>query len=177
MNVFEWDIYYLKICKAVAENSKCLSRKIGSVLVKNNSIISTGYNGPAAGVKHCNERNKDFYNDIEKLYTSKQIFDKEIIGCPRRLFGYLSGKGLHLCQAGHSERNAIIQAAKNGISTKDATLYCLCGSSCKDCMIEIINAGIKTIVCLETEHTYDSYSQTIAKEAGIEIRKINKSLI
>ena len=55
MNQLQWDLYYLRIAKTVSENSKCLSRKIGAVLVKDNSIISTGYNGPPRGVKHCNE--------------------------------------------------------------------------------------------------------------------------
>ena len=172
------DLYFMRIAKEVSKNSKCLSRKIGSVLVKDNSIISTGYNGPAKGVKHCNERTHTFYRKLDKKEELNNI-DKTSskaawIVCPRQALGYKSGQGLHLCQAGHSERNALIQAGRNGISTRDTILYCYCGLPCKDCMIEIINSGVKTIVCLKIKgsKTYDDYSSTIAKDSGIEIREI-----
>ena len=61
----DWDIYFLKIAKEISGHSKCFSRKIGAVLVRDKSIISTGYNGPARGVSHCNERGLDFYADID----------------------------------------------------------------------------------------------------------------
>ncbi len=51
-----WDEYYYNICKQIARNSKCLSRKIGAILVKDKLIIATGYNGPPRGIQRCDER-------------------------------------------------------------------------------------------------------------------------
>ena len=49
----KWDEYFLDICCSISTKSPCLSRKIGAILVRDNSIISTGYNGPPRGVPHC----------------------------------------------------------------------------------------------------------------------------
>jgi len=174
----KWDLYFLHIAKEVSKNSKCLSRQIGAVLVKDKAIISTGYNGPARGVQHCNERNTSFYlrldNKLDKDYLGREhITWKKYTKCPRIELGYKSGEGLHLCQAGHAERNALIQAARNGISTKGTTLYCYCGQVCKDCAIEIVNAGVERLVYLKGK-PYDNYSEFILKESGITIFTYNK---
>lgn len=76
--------YFMGIAKLVAMRSPCLSRKVGAVIVGNNRIISTGYNGPPSGHPHC-------------------------IKCYREV----SGKGFDTCPAIHSEANAIIEAAKS----------------------------------------------------------------
>lgn len=166
-----WDIYFLNIAKEISKNSKCLSRKIGAVLVKDNAIVSTGYNGPARGVKYCDERDSDFYNSLNDLSHQSHEFSKNI--CPRKQYGFKSGKGLHMCQAGHAERNALIQACRNGVSTKDTTLYCYCERPCKDCMVEIINAGISELVFLKKNYYYDKYSEILLKESNINYREIS----
>lgn len=125
----KWDNYFMGIARAVGNNSKCLSRKIGAILVLDKSIISTGYNGPPRGIPHCAVRN---------------LNNEEI--CPRKLLRFKSGEGLHLCVAGHAERNCLINACRMGIAVNGSTLYCDCGIPCKDCLIEIINAGIERIV-------------------------------
>jgi len=194
-----WDVYFLRIAKQVSENSKCLSRKIGSVLVKDKSIISTGYNGAPRGVKHCEERTVDFYKSLNRQniddYCKGTCFNVSssmkcsecgkirkfspmkngINICPRRFLGYGSAEGLHLCQAGHAERNSLIQAARNGICTKGSTLYCNCPLPCKECMIEIINAGVERIVCY-MGRDYDEYSRILLCETDIRITQIDKSL-
>lgn len=169
----DWDIYFLRLAKEVSHHSKCMSRQIGAVLVKDKNIVSTGYNGPATGVAHCSSRSLEFYFSIHgETKPNKKDLITVVTQCPRKYFGYKSGQGLHLCQAGHAERNALIQAAKHGIATKGASLYCYCGQVCKDCAIEIINAGIKELVFLEGQEDYDNYAKTILKESGITIRKI-----
>jgi dCMP deaminase len=173
----ERDIYYLKIAKTVSSRSKCLSRKIGSVLVKGDSIIGSGFNGPAKGVKHCNERPSSFYSELvgeKPIENEEKVFFTE---CPRRILHYTSGQGLFLCQAGHAERNALIQAARNGVSTKDSVLYCWCEQVCKDCAIEIVNAGVKELVYLKSDKPYDGYANTILEESGMIIREIEESLV
>jgi len=175
----KWDLYFLRLAREVSKNSKCLSRKIGAVLVKDKSIISTGYNGAPRGTKHCNERTIDFYKNLDYQFGGKACYEvnESLVNvCPRRIFGYKSGEGLHLCQAGHAERNALIQAGRNGISTLDTKLYCYCPLPCKDCCIEIINAGVKEVVCLKGED-YDGYSRVLLKEANILITEIDSGLL
>jgi dCMP deaminase len=171
------DLYFLRIAKEVSKASKCMSRQIGSVLVKEGCIISTGYNGAASGIKHCNERPLSFYLKLD----GEQFKDTDISiyrrDCPRKMLGYESGEGLHLCQASHSEANTIIQAAKNGICTLGSNLYCFCGEVCKNCAITIINAGIKELIYLKSDKVYDNYSGIILKESNIKIRLIDPNLI
>lgn len=174
------DIFFLSLAKKVASESKCLSRKIGSVLVKDGVIISTGRNGPARNVTHCNNRSCEFYFNLDKSLTKenqesyKKLWNNTI--CPRRNLGYKSGEGLCICNAVHSERNCILAAARNGISTLGTTIYAFCPMPCKDCTSELINAGVREIVCLKGED-YDGYARIIAQEAGIIIREIDKELL
>ena len=88
-----WDLYFLRLAKEVASNSKCLSRKIGAVLVKNKAVVSTGYNGPARGMKHCDERDLKFYLALEGNEPDELLGNAS--KCPRRELGYKSGEGFH----------------------------------------------------------------------------------
>lgn len=174
ITIEKWDSYFLRLAKEVASNSKCMSRKIGAVLVKDRAVISTGYNGPPRGAKHCGERLIDFYlnlNDNKEEDIIPRDYDTIWKLCPRQLLNYPSGKGLHLCQAGHAERNALIQAARNGISTLGTIMYAYCALPCKDCTIEIINAGVKRVVCLKGDD-YDRYARVLFEECGVEIVQI-----
>jgi dCMP deaminase len=168
-NQKEWDKYFLGICEAVAKNSKCLSRQIGAILVKENSIISTGYNGPPRGIKRCDERwfsDRFLAKRCEELnFTQQEIKDK----CPRYVLGYKSGQGLDLCLAGHAERNVLINAARHGISTNGLSLYMTCGIPCKDCLIEIINAGIKEVV-VTSKTNYDKQSDYLLENSNLIVR-------
>jgi dCMP deaminase len=166
--VDSWDEYFYSVCRQVARNSKCLSRRIGAVLVYDKSIISTGYNGPPRGVPRCDIRwridaafNKK-YGDLAK--------DKKLDGvCPRYALGFKSGEGLEICVAGHSERNALINAARLGIRTKGASLYMTCGIPCTTCLIEIINAGVKEIIVTSLK-TYDESSLYLLNQSDLGIR-------
>ncbi|MFA5238350.1 MAG: dCMP deaminase family protein [Phycisphaerae bacterium] len=177
------DLYYLSIAEAVGRRSKCLSRKIGAVLVKDDMIIATGFNGPPQGIPHCDSENAYFRvyeNDNYEYYSFESNLllsetqgggrEKERLygDCPRKLAGYGSGKGLEVCPAVHAERNAILTAAANGVSTKGTTLYCFCPYPCADCCKEIINAGIKKIVCLEGDY-YDTMSEWLLEKSNIEV--------
>lgn len=163
-----WDEYFYNICRQVARNSKCFSRRIGCVLVYDKSIISTGYNGPPRGIPRCDLRWRLDHNLCEKV---KDIDEKDSFSgvCPRRVLNYKSGEGLELCVAGHAERNALINAARNGIRTKGATLYVTTGIPCKDCLIEIINAGIREIVVVSLK-TYDDQSMYLVSNSDIDVR-------
>lgn len=169
-----WDNYFFEVCEAVGRNSKCLSRQIGSIIVKDKSIISTGYNGPSRGVPHCSERYAIDKKLTKTLWTEKKInvndesFDPNI--CPRQHLGFPSGEGLEWCVAGHAERNALINAARHGIAVDECKLYLNTGTPCKDCLIEILNAGIIEIICAKMTY-YDMMSLYLLETSGIAIRE------
>lgn len=162
----EWDSYFLGLCNEVSKRSKCLSRKIGSIIVKDHSIISTGYNGPPRSVPHCADR---LVATDEKDPLFNQPIQAGDIQCPRRLLGYASGEGLEFCTAAHAERNCIANSARSGVCTSGGTLYLNTVLPCKDCMAEIINAGIHIVVCYPGE--YDRLSLWMAKHAKIAVRR------
>jgi dCMP deaminase len=169
--LLKWDKYFYDIALAVSKNSSCMSRQIGCLLVKDKTIICEGYNGPPRGVPHCSERYQ-FDEEMRNYLVAKKINpddqkNKKI--CPRYIMGYKSGQGLQWCVAGHAERNALINAARMGIKTKKCILYMSCGIPCKDCMIEIINAGIEEIV-VEKFSFYDHSSKYLLENCGIKYR-------
>lgn len=151
-----WKIYFLRMAYLASWNTKCLSRRCGAVLVKGKSVVSTGYNGPPVGIDPCDHRNLARRDGV----------------CPRKkMDGYESGKFLDYCPAGHGEQNAILQAARWGIATEGCTLVYAGQHPCKWCMITIINAGIKKIVCLLGD--YDTMGPQLAEEAGIIVERVN----
>ena len=168
-----WDEYFENICNVVADNSKCFSRKIGAIIVKDKSIISTGYNGPPRGVPHCNVR---YRTDMKLGKTFHEanidIHDHEWNQCPRKVLGYQSGERMDLCIAGHAERNALINAARNGIQTKGCEMYMSCGIPCTPCLVEIINAGITKII-VDNFELYDETSIYLLQKSDLLVRKIN----
>ncbi len=171
----KWDQYFLRIAKEVASNSKCLSRQIGALLVRDKSILSTGYNGPPRGVPHCNERYASDKHLISLLEKNVGAIDQLDTGlCPRKHFGFGSGEGLNLCIASHAEVNTINNAARNGTCTLGATLYLSCDIlPCKSCLCEIINAGISEVVVAEY-HPYDQTSLYLLQHSGLKIRTYMK---
>lgn len=118
-----WDEYFMEIAEIVKSRSTCLRRQVGAVIVKDNRIITTGYNGAPSGLDHC--------IDMGECYREK-------LGVP-------SGQRHELCRALHAEQNAIIQAANLGISTNGAILY-VTTQPCVICAKMCINAGIVKIV-------------------------------
>jgi Deoxycytidylate deaminase len=151
--------YYLSIAEVVAKRSKCLSRQIGAVIVKDDAIISTGFNGPPRGVPHCGL-------DRRKVDPMTKDLNIRLNECPRKVLGFGSGEGLEYCPATHAEANAIVQAAKSGVSTDRATMYLTCGVPCKSCLGLIINSGIDTVYCT-SKGLYDDISKYIAEYSRI----------
>ncbi|MBC7073967.1 dCMP deaminase family protein [Candidatus Parcubacteria bacterium] len=131
------DLYYLEIAKAVSKRSPCLRRKYGSIIVKNDVIVSTGYNGPARGVVNCFE-----------------------VGCIKDILNLPHGKSYEDCPAVHSEENAIINAARHGAEVFGGILY-IAGEDekgnlveampCDRCKRAIINAGIEKVIILTSK--------------------------
>jgi dCMP deaminase len=138
-----WDEYFLELARLIAKRSTCLRRNVGAVLVKEERIIATGYNGAPRGLRHCLD-----------------------MGCLREEQGIPSGQRYELCRGVHAEQNAIINAAYYGVSTRDAVLYCT-NQPCIICARMIINAGIIKVVHLG--NFQDTLSLQFMQEAGIEV--------
>ena len=133
--------YYLDIAQTVAERSTCLRKMFGAIIVKNDSIISTGYNGAPRGRKNC--------SDLGVCMRDK-------LNIPR-------GERYELCRSVHAEANAIIAASREQML--GATLYMSCidaktgelvkgTTSCMMCKRLIINAGIERVVVRDTKDAY-----------------------
>ena len=135
--------YYLDIAETVLERSTCLRRCYGAIIVKNDEIVSTGYNGAPRGRKNC----------IDLGY------------CTREAMNIPSGERYELCRSVHAEMNAIISAARR--DTLGATLF-LAGreaatgellrhaTSCSMCRRHIINAGIERVIIRTGEVDYQT---------------------
>ena len=120
-----WDEYFMEMAEVARKRSTCLRRAVGAIIVKDNRILATGYNGVPSGIEHCSVR-----------------------GCQREALHVPSGERHELCRGIHAEQNAIVQAAYLGVSIDNATLYCT-NQPCILCAKMIINAGIKRIVIKE----------------------------
>jgi dCMP deaminase len=140
-----WDSYFMSMAELAKTRSTCLRRQVGAVLVKDRRILSTGYNGPPSGCKHCSE-----------------------IGCLRQQMNIPSGERAELCRAVHAEQNAMTQAAYSGVSTKDSTIYTTT-QPCILCAKNMINAGIQRIV-YKGDYP-DELSMHILHEARVKIVK------
>lgn len=165
------DEWFYNMAISVGSYSKCHSRKIGAILVKDKSLISTGYNGPPRGVPTCDQRwfiDKTFYQKYNKHIVGRKAEDIKGV-CPRRIIGFPSGQGLDVCPAGHAERNALINAARHGIKTKNTSLYMTCGVPCSACMVEIINSGVKEIICTAVDW-YDETTKYLLENSDVKIR-------
>lgn len=160
-----WDEYFYNVAMQAARNSKCLSRRIGAVLVKDKSIIGTGYNGPPRGLPRCDKRWL-----IDEALGKEKHESEEVEGkCPRYVIGTESGGLMDLCPASHAEVSSITNAARMGICVKDATMFLTCGIPCCKCLPTIINAGIKEIVVTNLNY-YDELSKYILKSSDLKVR-------
>lgn len=147
-----WDHRFMEMAHLIATWTSCYvpGRSIGAVIVKDKRIMTTGYNGAPAGLKTCRERGY----------------------CMRRQLGIQSGTRAELCYAIHAEQNAIIQAAKLGVSIDGATLYCT-HQPCSVCAKMIINSGIHRVIYQEGYP--DEFSLEIFKEAGVQLEQYQPS--
>lgn len=144
----KWDKRFMEMAWLVSSWSSCYrdGRQIGAVIVKNNRILTTGYNGAPQNIKSCVEKGE----------------------CMRDTLCIASGTKHELCYAVHAEQNAIVQAAKLGLAIDGATLYCT-HQPCVICAKLIINSGISRIVY---QNQYpDDFSIELLKESGVIMEK------
>jgi dCMP deaminase len=145
-----WDEYFMSIAEQVATRATCDRKLVGAVIVRNRTILSTGYNGAPRGMPHC---------------------DDEGVGHELKEMG-----GRQSCvRTVHGEANAIAQAAREGAKVDGATIYTT-ASPCYDCLKLLINAGIMRIVCKEfypSRYGMSNEMEKFAYDAGVELVFLN----
>jgi dCMP deaminase len=149
----EWCDYFMEFAKLAATRSTCIRRQVGAVLVKDNQILATGYNGVPKGIAHCisQEAYQDQVNEIkahmhkaDSDYYNRIFSEIESLVCLRQKNNVSSGQRHELCRGVHAEQNVIIQAAYHGVSIANSVLFCT-HYPCSICMKMIINAGIERV--------------------------------
>ena len=144
----KWDERFMHLAETVADWSSCFqeNRHVGAVVVKDKRILTTGYNGASSGIESCRERGE----------------------CLRRVRNIASGTMQEVCYAVHAEQNAIIQAAKLGVSLEGATMY-VTHQPCVICTRMILNSGIKRVIY---KNGYpDAFALELFAQSGVELIK------
>jgi len=141
----------MTITRQVAERSTCLRAKVGAVIVRDRSILATGYNGAPAGMPHC--------LDVGCLVYRSQTPDGEVEeNCFRTI---------------HAEINAIAQAAKNGSAIRGAAIY-ITHTPCIHCFKTLINTGIKRI-CYERPYKLHTIEEIKEYATQVELVQVGGS--
>ena len=141
------DENFINIALEIAKASKCVSKQVGAVIVKDGRILSTGYNGTPAGYTNCKDHwNNEYTKDHHEWSKTYEI---------------------------HAEMNAIIWAARKGISIEGGTIYVTL-EPCSECSKNLIAAGIEKIVYLKAyEHTNSQIVSKFLKDNKVLIEQLN----
>jgi dCMP deaminase len=160
-----WDEYFMAIAKLISTRSTCSSRPVGCVVVRDNRILVSGYNGPPSGAPHCSERG-----------SGADIF------CQRRQTGVPDEKKHDFCPSIHAEDNAVRLAKDLGVPLTGAALY-ITLAPCIRCVSLLREAGIRRVFFelryqsidpsrdaaweAEAKQTFDCYEEVRISNASI----------
>ncbi len=147
-----WDEYFMEITRAVAKRATCDRGRSGCVIARDKQILVTGYVGSPAGLQHCDE-----VGHLMKTVTHGDGHQSQ-----------------HCVRTTHAEQNAIVQAARLGVSILGATVYCKM-TPCAVCAGMIINSGVKRVVCEKRYHA-GGESEDMFRKVGLELDYINEEV-
>jgi dCMP deaminase len=147
-----WDEYFIRLAEMIGSRGTCDRGYAGALLVKDKRILATGYAGSPVGLPHCSEVGHEMHTVTGEDGTVSR----------------------HCIRTAHAELNAIANAARVGVTTNEATLYCKF-VPCYTCAKTIINAGIKRVVALRDYHTAKQ-TKDIFKKAKIKLEILNKEV-
>ncbi|KAI0734639.1 cytidine deaminase-like protein [Fomitopsis betulina] len=137
-----WDTYFMQLATLASRRSNCMKRRVGAILVRNNRILSTGYNGTPRGVLNCNE------GGCRRCNSASETTDE--------------------CVCLHAEENALLEAGRERVGD-GAVLYCnTC--PCLKCTIKIIQTGVREVV-YNLGYKMDDSSAALFHEAGVILRR------
>ncbi|KAK8227667.1 cytidine deaminase-like protein [Phyllosticta capitalensis] len=140
-----WDAYFMTLASLAAQRSNCMKRRVGCVLVSNNRVLSTGYNGTPRGMRNCNEG-----------------------GCARCNAAAAGGSSLATCLCLHAEENALLEAGRERI--KDGSILYCDTCPCLTCSIKITQVGITEVV-YSLAYSMDTEAARIFDEGGVKLRQ------
>ncbi|KAN0100336.1 Cytidine deaminase-like protein [Tylopilus felleus] len=139
----QWDTYFMTLAELASQRSNCMKRRVGAILVRDNRIVATGYNGTPRGVTNCHDGGCTHCNQT----SNANDFD---------------------CLCLHAEENALLEAGRDRVGV-NAILYCnTC--PCLKCTIKIIQSGVKRVI-YHLSYKVDEASARLFQEAGVEIRR------
>jgi dCMP deaminase len=142
------DDNFINIAQEIATASKCVSKQVGAVIVKDGRILSTGYNGTPAGYINCRDHwDSEYTSEHHEWSKTYEI---------------------------HAEMNAIIWAARKGISIEGSTIYVTL-EPCSECSKNIIASGVLRIVYLKSyEHNHSAIISKFIKDNNVSIEMLGK---
>lgn len=140
-----WEEFFFELARLTSGRSTCLRRQYGAVLVRDKTVVSTGFNGAPRGCPHCID-----------------------IGCAREQCK--SGEKPELCRATHAEQNAVANAARIGVSTRGSILYISPEDlPCPLCAKILINAGVAEVHYKRTDYPGWELSKLLFTDAGVKL--------
>ncbi|MFX1456033.1 MAG: cytidine/deoxycytidylate deaminase family protein [Promethearchaeota archaeon] len=142
------DEYFMRMAEVASSRSTCIKRKVGAVLVKDDHILSTGYNGAPSGFSHCTPET-----------------------CVRK--NLTPGEKPELCRGVHAEINCIIQAAIHGTAIEGNTSLYTTTFPCMSCLKLLINAKIKRLIYKEDYNMENEIKIGLINDSKLEINKLN----
>jgi dCMP deaminase len=163
----DWDKTFIEIAEKFAEQSTCVKRKVGAVLVKDLRILSTGYNGTPVGFCNCNEVFKYRDEKTGKINLSTGvIYDNNF---QLNAQDFITHHDFAERYEIHAEQNCLSFAAKNGVSTDGCTLY-VTTAPCVHCAKIIIASGIKNVIYKEIYK--NDFGIKLLEEANVPCKSI-----
>ncbi len=149
-----WDEFFFAIMHAVSTRSTCDRGRTAAVIVKDNHVLATGYAGAPSGLPHCDEVGHQLIRvvNLDQISAAPDEEDRTSTHCVRTI---------------HAEQNAILHAAKYGISLEGSTLY-LSMEPCRTCAMSIVSVGIKKVVAEKRYHAAQE-SREILQKCGVEL--------
>ena len=170
-----WDDYFISIVDATALRASCNRGKSAAVIVKDKRILATGYVGSPSGLATCDEEGHDIVKRCEipvhRAYMN-YVYDE-----PWQAGEYIPIEkfSVHCIRTIHAETNAVVNCARNGVSTLGATLYCTM-TPCVTCAMMIIQAGIVKVIA-KNAYQKDKQTREMFKQVNIELIILNEKLL
>jgi len=131
--IIDFNHYYMDIAKTVQERANCLGKKVGAVIIVQNRVVSTGYNGVPENMKNCID------GGCARCYK-KHVIEKE-----KKSKG--SGKSYDECICVHAEQNAMIASARLGVPIQEGIVFTTV-QPCFGCIKQMLQARIRKVVYL-----------------------------
>ena len=163
-----WDEYFLSVMDATALRASCDRGKSACVIVKDNRILGTGYVGAPSGLPSCDEVGHQFIKKFEfNSSVSESLWQTKL---PIKIDPHEFST--HCIRTVHAEQNAIVNCARNGVSTLGATMY-VTMTPCRVCAMIIIQAGIKSVIA-RNKYQRDSETREMFRLAGVHLEILSE---